>query len=100
MNEYSGILIPIVALLIPIVAIISAVEAGLGAGFVSEWAIQKEQRLGTVRVVPVEGQPSIRPMLSLTLSSDHRVIDGARAAAFLDDLANSLFEPQRALLPS
>lgn len=38
-----------------IVAIISAVEAGLGAGFVSEWAIQKELRLGTVRVVPVEG---------------------------------------------
>ncbi|HEY1810420.1 MAG TPA: LysR family transcriptional regulator [Acidobacteriaceae bacterium] len=38
-----------------IVAIISAVEAGLGAGFVSEWAIRKELRLGTVRVVPVEG---------------------------------------------
>jgi DNA-binding transcriptional LysR family regulator len=38
-----------------IVAIISAVEAGLGAGFVSEWAIQKELKLGTVRVVPVEG---------------------------------------------
>jgi len=38
-----------------IVAIISAVEAGLGAGFVSEWAIRKELRLGTVRVIPVEG---------------------------------------------
>lgn len=38
-----------------IVAIISAVEAGLGVGFVSEWAIRKELRLGTVRVVPVEG---------------------------------------------
>src|SRR5579875_3550879 len=38
-----------------IVAIISAVEAGLGAGFVSEWAIRKEVRLGTVRVLPVEG---------------------------------------------
>jgi DNA-binding transcriptional LysR family regulator len=38
-----------------IVAIISAVEAGLGAGFVSEWAIQKELKLGTVRVIPVEG---------------------------------------------
>jgi DNA-binding transcriptional LysR family regulator len=38
-----------------IVAIISAVEAGLGAGFVSEWAIRKEVRLGTVRVVAVEG---------------------------------------------
>lgn len=38
-----------------IVAIISAVEEGLGAGFVSEWAIRKEVRLGTVRVIPVEG---------------------------------------------
>jgi LysR family transcriptional regulator, transcriptional activator of the cysJI operon len=38
-----------------IVAIVSAVEAGLGAAFVSEWAIRKELRLGTVRVVPVDG---------------------------------------------
>lgn len=38
-----------------IVAIISAVEAGLGVGFVSEWSIRKEVRLGTVRVIPVEG---------------------------------------------
>lgn len=37
------------------VAIISGVEAGLGAGFVPERAIQKEVRLGTVRVIPVEG---------------------------------------------
>jgi LysR family transcriptional regulator, transcriptional activator of the cysJI operon len=45
-----------------IVAIISAVEAGLGAGFVSEWAIQKELRLGTVRVIPVEGLEIRRSM--------------------------------------
>jgi DNA-binding transcriptional LysR family regulator len=45
-----------------IVAIISAVEAGLGAGFVSEWAIQKELRLQTVRVVPVEGLDIRRDM--------------------------------------
>ena len=45
-----------------IVAIISAVEAGLGAGFVSEWAIQKELRLGTVRVIPVEGLDIRRAM--------------------------------------
>jgi DNA-binding transcriptional LysR family regulator len=42
-----------------IVAIISAVEEGLGAAFVSESAIRKEVRLGTVRVVPVEG-PDMR----------------------------------------
>ncbi|HEX3660124.1 MAG TPA: LysR family transcriptional regulator [Acidobacteriaceae bacterium] len=45
-----------------IVAIISGVEAGLGAGFVSEWAIRKEVRLGTVRVVPVEGLDIRREM--------------------------------------
>jgi DNA-binding transcriptional LysR family regulator len=45
-----------------IVAIISAVEAGLGAGFVSEWAIQKELKLGTVRVVTVEGLELRRDM--------------------------------------
>jgi DNA-binding transcriptional LysR family regulator len=45
-----------------IVAIISAVEAGLGAGFVSEWAIQKELRLGTLRVITVEGLELRRDM--------------------------------------
>jgi DNA-binding transcriptional LysR family regulator len=45
-----------------IVAIISAVEAGLGAGFVSEWAIQKELKLGTVRVVTIEGLELRRDM--------------------------------------
>jgi pyruvate dehydrogenase E2 component (dihydrolipoamide acetyltransferase) len=42
------------------------------------------------RVVPVEGKPGIRPMLTMTLSSDHRVVDGAQAAAFLKDLAELL----------
>jgi pyruvate dehydrogenase E2 component (dihydrolipoamide acetyltransferase) len=42
------------------------------------------------RVVPVNGQPAIRPMLTLTLSSDHRVVDGAQAAAFLKDVADAL----------
>jgi pyruvate dehydrogenase E2 component (dihydrolipoamide acetyltransferase) len=42
------------------------------------------------RVVPVNGQPGIRPMLTLTLSSDHRVVDGAQAAAFLGDLAGQV----------
>lgn len=32
----------------------SAVEAGLGAGFVSRWSIQKEIELGTVRTIPVQ----------------------------------------------
>jgi pyruvate dehydrogenase E2 component (dihydrolipoamide acetyltransferase) len=45
------------------------------------------------RVVPVDGQPAVRPMLTLTLACDHRVVDGARAAQFLDDLANLIEEP-------
>jgi pyruvate dehydrogenase E2 component (dihydrolipoamide acetyltransferase) len=42
------------------------------------------------RVVPVDGQPGIRPMMTITLSSDHRVVDGAQAAAFLNELAGAL----------
>ena len=49
------------------------------------------------RVVPVEGKPGIRPMMTLTLSCDHRVFDGARAALFLDDLATAFVEPEKLL---
>ena len=49
------------------------------------------------RVVPVDGKPGVRPMMTLTLSSDHRVVDGARAAEFLSDLANAIREPQKLL---
>jgi pyruvate dehydrogenase E2 component (dihydrolipoamide acetyltransferase) len=44
------------------------------------------------RVVAVNGQPAVRPMMTITLSSDHRVVDGAQAAAFLNDLAAALEE--------
>jgi pyruvate dehydrogenase E2 component (dihydrolipoamide acetyltransferase) len=47
------------------------------------------------RVVPVEGRPGIRPMMTLTLSSDHRVVDGARAAGFLQDLAEAISNPRQ-----
>lgn len=46
------------------------------------------------RVVPVNGQPGIRPMMTITLSSDHRVVDGAQAAEFLHELAGALEAPQ------
>jgi pyruvate dehydrogenase E2 component (dihydrolipoamide acetyltransferase) len=49
------------------------------------------------RVVAVDGKPKVRPMLTLNLSSDHRVVDGARAARFLDHLANLIEEPIRML---
>ncbi len=45
------------------------------------------------RVVAVHGQPAVRPIMTITLSSDHRVVDGAQAAAFLNDLAAALEQP-------
>ena len=51
----------------------------------------------TDRVVPVNGQPAIRPMMTVTLSSDHRVVDGAQAAVFLKDLAEALAGPHNSL---
>jgi pyruvate dehydrogenase E2 component (dihydrolipoamide acetyltransferase) len=49
------------------------------------------------RVVPVDGKPGIRPMMTFTLSCDHRVFDGARAALFLNDLAAAIVEPEKLL---
>ncbi len=45
------------------------------------------------RVVAVNGQVVIRPMMVLTLSCDHRLVDGARAALFLDELAGLINDP-------
>ena len=47
------------------------------------------------RVVAIEGKPAIRPMITLTLSSDHRAADGARAAMFLNDLSEALRDPSK-----
>jgi LysR family transcriptional regulator, transcriptional activator of the cysJI operon len=41
-------------------AILSGVEAGLGVGFVSRWAIGKAVRLGTIRAIAVEGIHIVR----------------------------------------
>jgi pyruvate dehydrogenase E2 component (dihydrolipoamide acetyltransferase) len=45
------------------------------------------------RVVPVNGQPAVQPMMVLTLSCDHRAVDGARGAQFLDTVATLVEEP-------
>jgi len=45
------------------------------------------------RVVPVNGAPGIQPMMTLSLSCDHRVVDGARGAQFLQTLAELIQEP-------
>jgi len=45
------------------------------------------------KVVPVDGQPGVQPMMSLTLSCDHRVVDGARGARFLQTLVSFIEDP-------
>jgi pyruvate dehydrogenase E2 component (dihydrolipoamide acetyltransferase) len=45
------------------------------------------------RVVPIAGQPSVQPMVVLSLTCDHRVVDGARGAQFLAVLAELVEEP-------
>ena len=45
------------------------------------------------RVVAIEGKPAVRPMMTLTLSADHRAADGARAAMFMNDLAEAISRP-------
>ena len=44
------------------------------------------------RVVAMDGMIGVRPMLNLTLSSDHRLIDGASAARFLNDVVVQIGE--------
>jgi len=45
------------------------------------------------RVVALNGQPVVQPTMVLTLSCDHRALDGARAAQFLGALADLVEEP-------
>jgi pyruvate dehydrogenase E2 component (dihydrolipoamide acetyltransferase) len=45
------------------------------------------------RVVAVNGQAAVQPTMVLTLSCDHRALDGARGAQFLGALADLLEEP-------
>jgi pyruvate dehydrogenase E2 component (dihydrolipoamide acetyltransferase) len=49
------------------------------------------------RVIAIEGKPTVRPMMTLTLSCDHRAADGARAATFLNDLAEAIRDPQKSM---
>jgi pyruvate dehydrogenase E2 component (dihydrolipoamide acetyltransferase) len=45
------------------------------------------------RVVPVNGAPAVQSMMTLTLSCDHRIVDGARSAQFLQTLVGYLEDP-------
>ena len=49
------------------------------------------------RVIALHGKPAVRPMMTLTLSCDHRVADGARAAQFVGDLCEAIRDPQKVL---
>jgi pyruvate dehydrogenase E2 component (dihydrolipoamide acetyltransferase) len=49
------------------------------------------------RVIATEGRPMVRPMMTLTLSCDHRVADGAYAAEFLGEVADAIRDPQQML---
>jgi pyruvate dehydrogenase E2 component (dihydrolipoamide acetyltransferase) len=49
------------------------------------------------RVVAVDGQPAVRPRMEITLTCDHRAVDGATGSEFLRDLKGFLEEPGLAL---
>lgn len=49
-------------------------------------------------VVAVDGSPAVRPTMGLSLTFDHRVIDGAPAAEFLRVLLDYLERPVRMLV--
>jgi pyruvate dehydrogenase E2 component (dihydrolipoamide acetyltransferase) len=36
-------------------------------------------------VIPIDGKPQIRPVVRMTLSADHRIVDGAVAAQFMGE---------------
>lgn len=50
------------------------------------------------RVVAVDGQAVVRPMMNLGLTYDHRVLDGAPAARFLQAIKGYIEHPARLLL--
>ena len=44
------------------------------------------------RMTVIDGMLAVRPMMTVTLSADHRVIDGASAARFLNDVVAAIGE--------
>ncbi|RKD75997.1 pyruvate dehydrogenase E2 component (dihydrolipoamide acetyltransferase) [Sinobaca qinghaiensis] len=61
------------------------------AGILGIGSLQEE-------VVMIEGQPQARRFLPLSLTFDHRVIDGDPASRFLKDVASALEQPYQMLL--
>jgi 2-oxoglutarate dehydrogenase E2 component (dihydrolipoamide succinyltransferase) len=50
------------------------------------------------RVVPLNGQPVIRPMMYVALSYDHRIVDGREAVQFLVRIKHYVEDPGNLLL--
>jgi 2-oxoglutarate dehydrogenase E2 component (dihydrolipoamide succinyltransferase) len=50
------------------------------------------------RVIPLNGQPAIRPMMYLALSYDHRIVDGREAVQFLVKVKDYIEDPNNLLL--
>ncbi|KAJ6445335.1 dihydrolipoamide succinyltransferase [Purpureocillium lavendulum] len=49
-------------------------------------------------VVAVDGKPEIRPMMYITMTYDHRLIDGREAVAFLNIVKGYIEDPAKMLL--
>jgi 2-oxoisovalerate dehydrogenase E2 component (dihydrolipoyl transacylase) len=56
--------------------------------------------VGAVRRMPWEhqGEIALRQVMTLSLSFDHRIVDGAEGARFIKDVADILEQPGRAML--
>jgi 2-oxoglutarate dehydrogenase E2 component (dihydrolipoamide succinyltransferase) len=52
------------------------------------------------RVIPINGQPAIRPMMYVALSYDHRIVDGREAVQFLVKVKEFIEDPGHLLLES
>ncbi|KAH7223074.1 putative dihydrolipoamide succinyltransferase [Fusarium oxysporum] len=50
------------------------------------------------RVIAVDGKPEIRPMMYITVTYDHRLIDGREAVSFLNIVKNYIEDPAQMLL--
>ena len=42
------------------------------------------------QVVAVDGTPQVRSMMKMTLSADHRIVDGATGAEFVNAIKSKL----------
>lgn len=49
------------------------------------------------KVVPVDGVPAVRPTLAMSVSADHRLIDGAELSTFCSTIERMIAEPIRIL---